>query len=60
MSIPSSLQKMGYIPPTMTTFKKLSLIYLSYRSYLRVKTQSLPAKDSRILYLSDNQQNKNG
>jgi len=38
----------------------LSLICLSYRSYLYVKTQSLPAKDSRILYLSDNQQNKNG
>jgi len=60
MSIPSSLQKVGYIPPTMTTFKKRSLICLSYRSYLCVKTQSLPAKDSRILYLSDNQQNKNG
>lgn len=60
MSIPSSLQKVGYIPPTITTFKKRSLICLSYRSYLCVKTQSLPAKDSRILCLSDNQQNKNG
>lgn len=44
MSIPSSLQKVGYIPPTMTTFKKRSLICLSYRSYLCVKTQSFPQK----------------
>ena len=29
MSIPSSLRKVGCIPPTMTTFRKLSLICFS-------------------------------
>ena len=32
MSMPSSLRKVGCMPPTMTTFRKLSLICLSDRS----------------------------